>query len=166
MRVVLTGSSRKIANMNVVLREVAAFVKEQGANPEYYSPPMGSHGGSTAEGQREILTGYGITEEFCGCPIYSSMEVTYMGDTPDGLPVYIDKFAAESDAIILVGRIKGHTAFRGVYESGLAKMMTIGLGKQVGADSMHDAGFGELAKADSLFAKVVLDTCPFPLAWE
>lgn len=159
MRVALTGSSRKIANMNVVLREVASFVRERGAEP-YIIPAMGSHGGSTAQGQKEILTGYGITEEFCGCPIHSSMEVAYLGDTPEGLPVYIDKFAAESDAIILVGRIKGHTAFRGTYESGLAKMMTIGLGKQVGADSMHDAGFGELAKRIPIFAKVVLEHAP------
>jgi hypothetical protein len=155
MRVVLTGGSREIADMNVILRETAAFVKEQGGLP-FIVPAMGSHGGSTAEGQRKILEDYGITEDFCGCPIVSSMETVETGRTEHGLPVYIDRFAAEADAIIPVGRIKAHTAFRGPYESGLFKMLTIGLGKQKGADALHDAGFGVFRERIPEFAAVVL----------
>ena len=158
MRVVLTGSSRQIANMPVILRELAQFVKEQGAQP-YIIPAMGSHGGATAEGQREILESYGITEDFCGCPIYSSMETVRVGELPTGDEVRVDKFAYEADAIIVVGRIKAHTAFRGTYESGLIKMMAIGLGKRAGADSLHSAGFGEMGARLPVYAKVVFDSC-------
>lgn len=157
MRVVLTGSSRQIANMPVILRELASYVREQGALP-YIIPAMGSHGGATAEGQREILESYGITEEFCGCPIYSSMEtvpVGYVGEDE----VRVDKFAHEADAVIVVGRIKAHTAFRGKYESGLIKMMAIGMGKRSGADSLHKEGFGKMGERLPLFAKVVFDSC-------
>jgi hypothetical protein len=159
MRVVLTGSSRGISNQKIVLREVARFVKDCGGIP-IIIPAMGSHGGSTAEGQREILSDYGITEEFCECEIVSSMQTLQSGSTPDGLPVFIDKFAAESDAIIVLGRIKPHTAFRGRYESGLAKMLSIGLGKQKGADSLHEAGFGVFDEKIPAFARVVLANNP------
>ena len=131
MRVVLTGSSRQIANMSVILRKLAQFVKEQGAQP-YIIPAMGSHGGATDEGQRQILESYGITEEFCGCPIFSSMETVRVGELPNGDEVRVDKFAHDADAVIVVGRIKAHTAFRGPYESGLIKMMAIGMGKMLG----------------------------------
>lgn len=156
MRVVLTGSSREIRNMNIVLREIASFVKTRGGIPVIV-PAMGSHGGATAEGQKAILDEFGITEDFCGCSIHSSMDTLLAGRTADGLPVYIDKFASESDAIIAVGRIKGHTAFRAPYESGLFKMLAIGLGKQRGADSLHDAGFGTFKERIPAFARVVLE---------
>ena len=117
---------------------------------------MGSHGGSEAGGQKTILEEYGITEKFCGCKIHSSMDTVITGYTDDGLPVYIDKFASGSDALIVVGRIKAHTAFRGPYESGLCKMLSIGLGKQKGADSLHDAGFGVFRERIPAFAGVVL----------
>ena len=157
MTVVLTGSSREIDNMPVILRELARFIKAQGANP-YIVPAMGSHGGATDEGQRELLEGYGITEEFCECPIYSSMETVRVGYVDDD-EVRMDKFAHDADAIILVGRIKGHTAFRGTYESGMAKMMAIGLGKREGADSLHKYGFGRLGERIPKFAKVVYEHC-------
>ena len=157
MKVVLTGSSRQIANMPVILRELARFVKARGAQP-YIIPAMGSHGGATDEGQRELLESYGITEEFCECPIYSSMETVRVGYVGDD-EVRMDRFAHDADAIILVGRIKGHTAFAGTYESGMAKMMAIGLGKREGADSLHKYGFGKLAERIPLFAKVVYDHC-------
>lgn len=140
MRVVLTGSSRKIANMPLILRELADYVRAQGAHP-YIIPAMGSHGGATAEGQREILESYGITEEACRCPIFSSMETVQVGSLSNGDEVRVDRFAYEADAVIVVGRIKAHTAFRGAYESGLVKMMAIGMGKREGADSLHRAGF-------------------------
>ena len=158
MRVVLTGSSRQIANMPVILREIASFVKEQGAQP-YIIPAMGSHGGATAQGQREILESYGITEEFCGCPIHSSMETVKVGSLPNGDEVRVDKFAHDADAVIVVGRIKAHTAFRGSYESGLIKMMAIAMGKRAGADSLHREGFGKMGERLPQYAKVVFDSC-------
>ena len=158
MKVVLTGSSRQIANMPVILRELARFVKDQGGEP-YIIPAMGSHGGATAEGQREILESYGITEDFCGCPIFSSMETVQVGTMACGDEVRMDRFAYEADAIIVVGRIKGHTAFRGPYESGLIKMMAIGLGKREGADSLHRAGFRVFGERLPEYAKIVFDHC-------
>lgn len=147
MTIAVTGSSRGIANMNIILRETVSFLKEAGAKP-FIIPAMGSHGGSTAEGQRQVLTGYGVTEEFCGCPIQSSMETVYLGDADDNgvsLPVYVDRLAYEAGGIVVVNRIKPHSAFRGPIESGLTKMMCIGLGKQKGADSLHKDGFGTFA---------------------
>lgn len=157
MTVALTGSSRGISNMNVILREVVSFLREAGAKP-FIIPAMGSHGGSTAEGQRQVLTGYGITEAFCGCPIRSSMETVHLGDVTDGgatLPVYIDRLAYEADGIVAVNRIKPHSAFRGPVESGLTKMLCIGLGKQKGADSLHRDGFGTFATRIPLFGSYV-----------
>lgn len=156
MRIVLTGSSRQISNMALVLKELASFVKEQGGIP-YVIPAMGSHGGATAEGQREILESYGITEAFLGCPIYSSMETVQVGALEDGDEVRMDKFAYEADGIILVGRVKAHTAFRGPYESGLVKMAAIGLGKRAGADSIHRSGFGVMGERMPKYAKVVFE---------
>lgn len=157
MTIAVTGSSRGIANMNVILREVVSFLKEAGAKP-FIIPAMGSHGGSTAEGQRQVLTGYGITEEFCGCPIHSSMETVRLGKVTDNgevLPVYIDRLAYEADGIVAVNRIKPHSAFRGPVESGLTKMLCIGLGKQKGADSLHKDGFGTFATRIPLFGNYV-----------
>lgn len=161
MRVVLTGSSREVANMKTVLRGIASFLKERGAEPVII-PAMGSHGGATAEGQKAILDDFGVTEEYCGCRIHSSMETILAGKTADGLPVHIDRFAAESDAIVPVGRIKAHTAFRGPYESGLFKMLAIGIGKQKGADSLHDMGFGAFRERIPAFARVVLANFKVP----
>lgn len=156
MKIVLTGSSRQIVNMHLILKELASFVKELGGVP-YIIPAMGSHGGATAEGQREILESYGITEAFCGCPIFSSMETVQVGHLKDGDEVRMDRFAHEADGIILVGRIKAHTAFRGTYESGLVKMAAIGLGKREGADSLHCSGFGAMAERMPEYAKVVFE---------
>lgn len=147
MTVAVTGSSRGIANMNVVLRETVSFLQGLGAKP-FIIPAMGSHGGSTAEGQRRVLESYGITEEFCGCPIRSSMETVLLGTVMEGerpLPVYIDRLAFEADGIVAVNRVKPHSAFRGPVESGLTKMLCIGLGKQKGADWIHKDGFGTFA---------------------
>ena len=157
MTVAITGSSRGIANMNIVLRETAAFLKKYGAKP-FIIPAMGSHGGATAEGQKEILYSYGITEEFCGCPIKSSMEtvlIGYVEEEGKSLPVYIDKFAYEADGIVAVNRIKAHSAFRGTYESGITKMLCIGLGKQKGADIIHNSGFKAFKTRIPLFGNYV-----------
>lgn len=157
MTIAVTGSSRGIANMNVILRETVRFLKEAGAKP-FIIPAMGSHGGATAEGQTGILTGYGITEEFCGCPIISSMETVQIGTVEDEgkiFPVYIDRHAAEADGIVAVNRIKPHSAFRGPCESGITKMLCIGLGKQKGADCMHNDGFKYFKTRIPLFGNYV-----------
>ena len=158
MRVAMTGSSRQINNMALILKELAAFVRSLGGEP-FIIPAMGSHGGATAEGQRGILEGFGITEEYCGCPILSSMETVRVGSLPNGDEVRVDKYAHEADAVIVVGRIKAHTAFRGPYESGLVKMLAIGMGKREGADSLHREGFGKMGERLPQYGRVVFDSC-------
>ena len=134
--VALTAGSRGIANIPVVLRETAAFLKKLGGRP-FLVPAMGSHGGGTAEGQRRILESYGITEAFVGAPIRASMDVVSLGATDEGFPVMLDRFASEADHIGVVARVKPHTGFHGPIESGLLKMMMIGLGKHAGALAYH-----------------------------
>ena len=134
--VALTAGSRGIANIPLILRETAAFLKKLGARP-FLVPAMGSHGGGTADGQRGILESYGITEEYVGVPICASMDVVSLGTTPEGYPVWLDRFASEADHIGVIGRIKPHTGFHGPIESGLLKMMMIGLGKHTGALAYH-----------------------------
>lgn len=158
MKVVLTGSSRQIDNIPLILKELAEYVRAHGASP-YIVPAMGSHGGATAEGQKEILESYGITEEYCRCPIWSSMETVCVGHMKCGDEVRIDRFAQEADAVIVVGRIKAHTAFRGTCESGLVKMIAIGLGKREGADSLHQAGFGVMGERLLEYAGISFAHC-------
>lgn len=134
--VALTAGSRGIANIPLILRSVVEFLKDLGAKP-FLVPTMGSHGGGTAEGQRNILEEYGITSDFVGAPIRSSMETVIVGTTAEGFPVYLDKNASQADHIGVVARIKPHTAFHGPIESGLFKMMMIGLGKHTGAAHYH-----------------------------
>jgi hypothetical protein len=134
--VALTAGSRGIAGIPVLLRAAVAFLKKLGARP-FLVPAMGSHGGGTAEGQRGILESYGITEEFVGAPIRSSMEVVPVGTTAEGYPVLLDRHASEADHIAVVARVKPHTGFHGPIESGLMKMMMIGLGKHQGALAYH-----------------------------
>jgi hypothetical protein len=134
--VALTAGSRGIANIPVVLKATADFIKRLGARP-FLVPTMGSHGGGTAEGQRKIIESYGITEEFVGVPIRASMDTISVGTAGDGFPVYLDKHASQADHIGVVARIKPHTNFAGPIESGLLKMMMIGLGKHTGALMYH-----------------------------
>lgn len=134
--VALTAGSRGIANIARILRETVRFLRQLGAEP-FIVPAMGSHGGATAEGQRQVLESYGITEEFVEAPIRATMEVVSLGKTPEGFPVVLDRFAAEADHIGVVGRVKPHTAYHGPIESGLLKMLMIGLGKHVGATRYH-----------------------------
>ena len=163
MRIAITAGSRGIANNALTTKCIADFVKSRGAHP-FVVPAMGSHGGATAEGQKAILTGYGITEEYIGCPIISSMEVKKIGVNDEGGDVYIDKNAAEADGIILGCRIKPHTAFRGPYQSGMMKMMAIGLGKQYGAEVCHEAGFKNMGKNVPLFGKCIIKNAPILFA--
>ncbi len=159
MRIAITAGSRGVANAALTTKTIADFVKSRGAFP-FIVPAMGSHGGATAEGQRKILENYGITEDYVGCPILSSMEVKKIGKNAEGIDVFIDKNAAEADGIILGCRVKPHTAFRGPYESGMMKMMAIGLGKQYGAMVCHEAGFKNMAKNVPLFGKAILEHAP------
>jgi len=143
-RLAITVGSRGIADIDKIALAIVNELKRRGALP-FIVPAMGSHGGSTAEGQKEVIAALGVTEERMGCPIVSSMEVVELGRLANGLTVLMDKNAFESDGIIVLNRIKPHTAFRGPCESGLVKMITIGLGKQKGADSCHAYGFGHMA---------------------
>ena len=158
MTVAVAVGSRGISNHALIVRETVRFLRDHGARPFIVSS-MGSHGGATAEGQRAILEGYGIREEYCGCPVKAGTDCALIGYTGDGSPVYIDRYAAEADGIVLVNRIKPHTAFRGPYESGLMKMMAIGLGKQKGAETCHAAGFENMAENIPRFAAAVLKNC-------
>lgn len=164
MKIAITCGSRGIANIAVIIRCLAEFVKSQGAYP-FVVPAMGSHGGATAEGQRTLIESYGVTENRIGCPIVSSMETVEIGVTPEGHRVRIDRNAAESDGIIVAGRIKPHTDFHGAHESGLMKMMTIGLGKREGADMCHKAGFGRMHHLVPLFARCILKNAPVALGF-
>jgi hypothetical protein len=139
MSVALTAGSRGIAEINEILRSLVEILKEMEAEP-FIVPAMGSHGGATAEGQVEILDSLGVTEEFCGAPIRSSMEVVEIGETERGVPVYMDRIASEADGVVLVNRIKAHTDFRSSIESGLMKMASIGLGKHEQALALHGYG--------------------------
>jgi hypothetical protein len=134
--VALTAGSRGIANIPLILKSVVQHLRDLGARP-FLVPAMGSHGGGTAEGQRQVLESYGITEVFVGAPIRASMEVVTLGATAQGWPVYLDKIASEADHIGVVARVKPHTNYHGPVESGLLKMMLIGLGKHAGAASYH-----------------------------
>jgi hypothetical protein len=121
---------------------------------------MGSHGGGTAEGQRAIVEGYGVTEEYIGAPIRATMEVEKVSETEDGVPVYFDKYAFEADHVVVMGRVKPHTSFNGEIESGLHKMMLIGLGKHKGAALYHQAivhySFDRIVRS---VAQEVIDKC-------
>ena len=149
-RVALTGGSRGVANIAVILKAAVEHLKSLGAKP-FIFPAMGSHGGATAEGQTGLLAHYNVTEAFTGAPVLSSMEAVEIGKTEDGVPVYIDKNSSRADWIIVVNRIKPHTKFKAPIESGLMKMMAIGMGKQKGADYYHRAAL------HYTFPKIIVD---------
>jgi hypothetical protein len=125
---------------------------------------MGSHGGATDEGQRDVLAGYGITEASMGCPIDARMETSQIGVSALGKPVFCAKSALEADGIVVSCRVKPHNAFRGVYESGILKMMVVGMGKREGAESVHRDGMGKIAENLPANARVVLDKAPILFA--
>ena len=135
-RVAVGVGSRGISNIATIVRSVVEFWKEQGFNP-FIFPAMGSHGAATAEGQSDVLAHYGIHEATMGVPVISSLDVVSTGKTPEGIETYVDRNAYESDGIFLVGRVKPHTDFSGEIESGLFKMMAIGVGKFAGARQYH-----------------------------
>lgn len=157
-KIAIAVGSRGIAHEAEMVKILVDFLKKNGARP-FLVPSMGSHGGATAEGQTEVLASLGITEESAGCPVVSSMETIRVGYNDEGKEVLLDKNAAEADGIVLVARIKPHTAFRGNYESGMMKMMAIGLAKQKGAERTHNEGVGNLAKNVYMNGKAVIKHC-------
>ncbi|MDR1536130.1 MAG: lactate racemase domain-containing protein [Planctomycetota bacterium] len=156
-RVALTAGSRGVADQARILKAVADRLKGRGARP-FIVPGMGSHAGATAEGQREFIAGYGITEESMGVPILSCMDTVRLGTTPSGVPVYCDRNAAEADYILPVHRVKPHTDFKGEVESGPSKMLVIGLGKHLGATYIHNLGFSAFARLIPEAARVFFAT--------
>ncbi len=157
MRIAITAGSRGIANIARIITAVVAELKRYGAVP-FIVPAMGSHGGATAEGQVEVLESLGITEANCGAPIRSSMDTVEIGATPDGVPVYMDRYAYEADGVVLVARIKLHTDFKSPVgiESGIVKMAAIGLGKHVQALLLHSYGVHGIRDIMPEVGKVVL----------
>jgi hypothetical protein len=145
MRVALTAGSRGIAEIPRILATVVQAVRQAGGDP-FLVPAMGSHGGATVEGQLEVLHGYGITEDSIGAPILATMDTVELGRIQNGAALYMDRNAAEADATIVIARVKAHTSFRSDVESGLCKMVAIGLGKQRGAESVHEHGLAESIK--------------------
>ncbi|PKN24646.1 MAG: DUF2088 domain-containing protein [Deltaproteobacteria bacterium HGW-Deltaproteobacteria-21] len=135
-RIAVTAGSRGVANIVRILRRVVQKIREAGGEP-FLIPTMGSHGGGAAEGQIDVLRSLGVTEESTGAPIRSSMEVVEIGKSRFGFPVLVDRYAAGADGIVVLNRIKPHTEFEGPIESGLMKMMAIGMGKHKGCFEVH-----------------------------
>lgn len=160
MEIAIAVGSRGLDRLVELTAVTVQFLKELGAKP-FIVPSMGSHGGATAEGQREVLAHLGVTEESAGCEIRSSMEVVKISELPNGLPVYVDKYASEADGIVVINRVKPHTAFRGSVESGIMKMISIGLGKQKGAEACHQMGFKYMAENVPAMAKIIMEKTPF-----
>ncbi len=158
-RVAIAVGSRGVAKIDVIARTVVEELKRVGAEP-IIVPAMGSHGGATAEGQTQVLHDYGITESTMGAPVVASMDVEQIGQTDEGDPVYFDKVALGCDGVIPVNRVKPHTDFHGTYESGVAKIMVIGLGKHRGASYMHRRGPAELGRILPQAAAVILERAP------
>lgn len=151
-RIAIAVGSRGIADISVVVRALVAILRHYGAEP-FIVPAMGSHGGATAEGQRMVLESLGVTEQFVGAPIISSLDVDVLGTLPNGMPIHIDRMAHAADGIVVVNRVKPHTDFEAPIESGLSKMVAIGLGKHAGALTIHSWGVEGLSRYTAEAAK-------------
>lgn len=160
-RIAITAGSRGVNNIAVILRAAVERVRALGGVP-FVVPAMGSHGGATAEGQLALLAEtFGITEETLGCPLLSTMEVVSLGETAERrLPVYLDRHVAAADGILVINRVKAHTDFTGPWESGLMKMITIGLGKRAQAESVHAHGAWGLRNLIPEVARAKLQLAP------
>ncbi|AEP00940.1 lactate racemase domain-containing protein [Heyndrickxia coagulans] len=155
MEIAITAGSRGIANIPLIVKSVADEIKKRGAKP-FVIPAMGSHGGATADGQVEVLKGLGITEEFTGCEIRSSMDAVEVGVTSAGIPVYVDKNAYNADGIIVMGRVKPHTDFKNKIESGILKMASIGMGKHKQALALHTYGIKGISEMMPEVGKIAI----------
>ena len=158
-KIAITAGSRGISHYQEILATVVDEVKKAGGEP-FIIPAMGSHGGATPEGQVAILKSLGITPEIIGAPIRASMEVQEIGRLENGSPVFVDRIALKSDGIIVVNRVKPHTEFKDNIESGLMKMMTIGLGKQKGAETVHRYQSEGYHKLIRMSARLILKKAP------
>lgn len=156
-RIAVTAGSRGISRIDDILARVCAEVKKLDAHPFIISA-MGSHGGATQEGQREILSGYNITPERIGAPVICSTETVQIGKTADGMLVFIAEEARRADGIIVVNRIKSHTSFQAATESGLLKMLVVGLGKDRGARHIHQLGTRGLKQGIPQAARIIMDS--------
>jgi hypothetical protein len=157
MRIAIAVGSRGITKLPLCVKVIVEMLKRKGADP-FIVPAMGSHGGATASGQKDMLETMGIREAHVGAPIRATMETVDLGQTAKNrLPVVIDRHAHEADGIVIINRIKPHVAFQGTYESGLMKMITIGLGKQRGAENCHRLGFGSMAENIREIADTVIE---------
>ena len=154
-RIAVTAGSRGIHDLVTVVKAAVDWLRSAGAEP-FVVPAMGSHGGATADGQREMLAGLGVTPESVGCPIEATMETIVLGNLPDGTPVHHDALAAKADGVLLVNRVKPHTDFHGPVESGLAKILAIGLGNHRGAAALHAGGIPALGGAIETAARLVV----------
>lgn len=155
-QVAVAVGSRGIGCIDQVVLAILDEVRACGASP-FLVPAMGSHGGGTAEGQREVLESYGLGEAVTGVPIVSDMDVVQVGETTDGMPVYANKVVTDADAIIVTNRVKPHTSFRNEWESGLMKICAVGLGKRIGAATIHEWGVRDAMPAA---ARVLLEALP------
>lgn len=160
-RIAITVGSRGIPQNALIVRTICNQLKEWGANP-FIVPAMGSHGGGCVDGNLEILEGYGITEENIGVPIMASMDVVQIGTMNDAAhtPIFCDKYAAEADGIVIYNKVKPHTDFKGEHESGLLKMIAIGLAKHVGCSWFHKQGFDTFAERIPMVAETFLEKMP------
>lgn len=159
MEIAIAAGSRGVDQFVETVAGTVKFLQDLGAKP-FIVPSMGSHGGATAEGQKAVLAQLGVTEESVHAEIRSSMEVIEIAKLPNGLPVYVDKIASEADGIVVINRVKPHTAFRGKVESGIMKMMAIGLGKQKGAEACHQLGFKHMGKHIIDMSHIILEKMP------
>lgn len=163
MEIAIAVGSRGVDRLVDLTAVTVKFLQDLGAKP-FIVPSMGSHGGATAEGQKAVLEHLGVTEEAVNAEIRSSMEVVKIGELSNGLPVYIDKLASQADGIVVINRVKPHTAFRGPVESGIMKMISIGLGKQKGAEACHQLGFKHMAEHVPAMAKMTMKKMPIIFA--
>lgn len=161
--IAVTAGSRGIAHYPEILATVVDEVKRAGGKP-FLIPAMGSHGGASSEGQVSLLKDHGITAESVGAPIRASMEVDFVGNLRNGSPVYVDRNALKADGIVIVGRVKPHTDFKGEIESGLMKMMVIGLGKQKGAEMIHRFKSEGYHKLIPEAARLIMEKAPIILS--
>lgn len=159
-RVAVAVGSRGIAHVDTIVRATLDVLRDLGTRP-FVVAAMGTHGGATPEGQRQLLAGYGITEEKLRLPVRTEMATVRIGTNSWGEPVYWDKNAYEADAVVTISRIKPHTDFRGAYESGIVKMLVIGLGKRDGASQHHRWGYRGLRDMIPESSKVVLEKTRF-----
>jgi len=153
--------SRGVANIDVAVKALIASLKELGADP-FIFPAMGSHAGGTSEGQEALLAGYGVTEDKMGAPVRATMDTVVVAELEGGTKVHMDKYAHDADGVVLINRVKPHTSFRGEIESGIVKMMTIGMGKINGATSLHgNHPITEFGDALPRAAKAIMECQPF-----